>query len=124
MKLITIGSAVLTGASTTLMATLISLAPVASAQPVPCTDPPGSAAEGTPCEPDGAEGPPKLVGEVPPARTASRTSPAAIPAGSANDSEQRELIVVVEVREVLDRGSSDDGVQCVQELLGAQRGHP
>ncbi|RZT25115.1 hypothetical protein EV589_0844 [Mycobacterium sp. BK558] len=66
MKLITLGSAVLTGASTTLMATLISLAPVAAAQPVPCTDPPGSATEGTPCEPDGAEGPPALVGEIPP----------------------------------------------------------
>jgi hypothetical protein len=48
------------------MATLISLAPVAAAQPVPCTDPPGSATEGTPCEPDGAEGPPALVGELPP----------------------------------------------------------
>ncbi|KMO71565.1 hypothetical protein BST22_11790 [Mycolicibacterium chubuense] len=62
MKLITLGSAVLTGAA----ASLISLAPVAAAQPVPCTDPPGSATEGTPCEPDGAEGPPALVGELPP----------------------------------------------------------
>ena len=62
MKLITLGSAVLTGAA----AALISLAPVATAQPVPCTDPPGSAAEGTACEPDGAEGPPPIVGEVPP----------------------------------------------------------
>jgi hypothetical protein len=64
MKLITLGSAVLTGASATLMATLISLAPVAAAQPVPCGDP-GSAAEGTPCQPSG-EGTPPIAGEMPP----------------------------------------------------------
>ncbi len=60
MKLITLGSAVLTGAA----AALISLAPVAVAQPVPCDDP-GTAAEGTPCQPSD-EGKPPLVGEIPP----------------------------------------------------------